>query len=570
MVEQKWIALSNTTLGQLVATINTSIIIVALPPIFRGIHLSPLSANAFPYLLWVIMSYMIVVSVLLLTVGKLSDMFGRVRLFNLGFLIFTIGSLLLYLTPNTGDTGAIEIIIFRIIQAVGGSFIMANSFAIITDNFKESERGFAISINSVASVSGVSIGIVIGGILSVIYWRDVFLISVPLGIFGTAWSYLKLRETSSRKKQKIDIVGNILMASGFVILLIGVTYGITPYKLSPMGWGNPLVILSLVSGTIIIALFILWEGRTTNPMLNIHLFRNRNFAIGSFTGFISAMGMMGLLYMLTLLFQGIWLPLHGYSFSITPLWAGIYMLPLTVSMGIFGIIAGRLSDRSGAEWLIVVGLLLSGISLILLSFLSYNFPYYQMMILLVIFGMGYGFFNSPNIASVMSTVPPHERGSASGTLNNMRNTGYVASMGVFFSILIAGVSSSLPTSITAALNNLGANELDKTLSAMPPTVAIFGSFLGINPVKSFIVSTGNIPASTISLIEGNTWFSEVFAKPFMSSLSIVFYFAAGISILAAMVSIFRSGKGNEESISVDATVYAEGTGNNNKHEQDDK
>ena len=350
MVEQKWIALSNTTLGQLVATINTSIIIVALPPIFRGIHLNPLLPDSFPYLLWVIMSYMIVVSVLLLTIGKLSDIFGRVRLFNLGFLIFTLGSILLYLTPNTGDIGALELILFRIIQAVGGSFIMANSFALITDNFKESERGFAISINSLASVSGVSIGIVVGGVLSVIYWRDIFLLSVPLGIFGTAWSYLKLKETSPRKKQKIDVLGNVLMAAGLISLLIGVTYGITPYKQSTMGWTNPMVILSLIIGTLLIAFFILWEGKTESPMLNIHLFRNRTFAIGSFTAFISAMGMMGLLYMLTLLFQGVWLPLHGYSFSITPLWAGIYMLPLTVTMGIFGIIAGRLADRSGAKY----------------------------------------------------------------------------------------------------------------------------------------------------------------------------------------------------------------------------
>ena len=277
MVEQKWIALSNTTLGQLVATINTSIIIVALPPVFRGIHLNPLLPDSFPYLLWIIMSYMIVVSVLLLTIGKLSDIFGRVRLFNLGFLIFTMGSILLYLTPNTADIGALEIILFRIIQAVGGSFIMANSFALITDNFKESERGFAISINSLASVSGVSIGIVVGGVLSVIYWRDIFLLSVPLGIFGTAWSYLKLKETSPRKKQKIDVLGNVLMAAGLISLLIGVTYGITPYKQSPMGWTNPMVILALIIGTLLIVFFILWEGRIESPMLNIHLLLGQNY-----------------------------------------------------------------------------------------------------------------------------------------------------------------------------------------------------------------------------------------------------------------------------------------------------
>lgn len=564
MVEQKWIALSNTTLGQLVATINTSIIIVALPPVFRGIHLNPLLPDSFPYLLWIIMSYMIVVSVLLLTIGKLSDIFGRVRLFNLGFLIFTMGSILLYLTPNTADIGALEIILFRIIQAVGGSFIMANSFALITDNFKESERGFAISINSLASVSGVSIGIVVGGVLSVIYWRDIFLLSVPLGIFGTAWSYLKLKETSPRKKQKIDVLGNVLMAAGLISLLIGVTYGITPYKQSPMGWTNPMVILALIIGTLLIVFFILWEGRIESPMLNIHLFRNRTFAIGSFTAFISAMGMMGLLYMLTLLFQGVWLPLHGYSFSITPLWAGIYMLPLTVTMGIFGIIAGRLADRSGAKWLVIFGLLLSGVSLFILSFLSYNFLYYKMMILLILFGIGYAFFNSPNIASVMSTVPPQERGSASGTLNNMRNTGYVASMGIFFSILIAGISTTLPSAITSALNSAGASSLDKTVSNMPPTVAIFGSFLGINPIPSFIPNGINLPASTISIIEGNTWFSEVFSGPFMSSLDVVLFFASGITIIAALISILRKDRRYEDSLETIARTKKESENNSNK------
>lgn len=354
------------------------------------------------------------------------------------------------------------------------------------------------------------------------------------------------------------------MAAGLISLLIGVTYGRTPYKQSTMGWTNPMVILSLIIGTLLIAFFILWEGKTESPMLNIHLFRNRTFAIGSFTAFISAMGMMGLLYMLTLLFQGVWLPLHGYSFSITPLWAGIYMLPLTVTMGIFGIIAGRLADRSGAKWLVIFGLLLSGVSLFILSFLSYNFLYYKMMILLILFGIGYAFFNSPNIASVMSTVPPQERGSASGTLNNMRNTGYVASMGIFFSILIAGISTTLPSAITSALNSAGASSLDKMVSNMPPTVAIFGSFLGINPIPSFIPNGINLPASTISIIEGNTWFSEVFSGPFMSSLDVVLFFASGITIIAALISILRKDRRYEDSLEAIERTKKESENNSNK------
>ncbi len=544
MVEQKWIALSNTTLGQLVATINTSVIIVALPPIFEGIGLNPLSPGSFSYLLWVIMSYMIVISVLLVTVGKLSDMFGRVRLFNMGFLIFTVASVLLYLTPGRSDTGALEIIIFRIIQAVGGSFIMANSFAIISDNFNPNQRGFAISINSVASVSGVSIGIVLGGILSVIYWRDVFLLSVPLGIFGIVWSYLKLKETSPRKKQRIDVAGNILFGSGLVVFLLGVTYGITPYRNSPMGWENPLVILALAAGAVLLVLFVVWEMRSEYPMFNLKLFRSRGFSIGSLTGFISAMGMMGLLYMLTLLFQGVWLPLHGVPYSLTPLWAGIYMLPMTVSMGLFGILAGRISDRYGQRMLTVIGLLISALSLLGLTFLPYNFSYVKMGILITIFGAGYGLFNSPNISAVMNSVPASDRGSASGMLNNMRNTGYVASMGVFFSILIAGLATSLPLHITSALNSAGATSLVPYLSSMPPTEAIFGAFLGINPVGAIMAAIPRlpaaIPASTVKLLEGNSWFPGVLAPSFMNALDTVFYVISAITIFGSIVSFFRN------------------------------
>lgn len=452
---------------------------------------------------------------------------------------------MLYLTPNSGDLGALEIIIFRIIQAIGGSFILANSFAIIADNFEESERAFAISLNSVASVSGVSIGIVIGGILSVIYWRDVFLISVPLGAFGTVWSYAKLKESSPRRDHKIDIVGNLLMASGMIVILLGVTYGITPYGASIMGWGNPLVLLSIIGGSALLVIFVLWERKANNPMLDLHMFRFRNFSIGSITGFISAMSIMGLLYMLTLLFQGIWLPLHGYSFSITPLWAGIYMLPMTISMGVFGVVAGKLSNKTRIKWFTVFGLILSGMSLFFLSLLPYNFKYYQMMIMLVIFGMGYGLFNSPNIASVMSSVPPQDRGSASGMLNNMRNTGYVASMGVFFSILISGLSSNLPASLSNALNKAGASSVSGTVSKMPPSVAIFGSFLGINPVSHFIPPVNNLSSSTISLIEGNTWFSQAFSMPFMSSLDTVYYVSGAIAIVAGLISVLRTNRIDE-------------------------
>ncbi len=543
-MQEKWIALSNATIGQLMATINTSIIIVALPSIFVGIHLNPMQPTSFPYLLWLIMSYMIVLSVLLVSVGKLSDIFGRVRIFNLGFLIFTIGSLLLYIAPGTGYTVAFELILFRIVQAVGGAFIMANTFAIITDNFSPKERSFAISINSVAAVSGVSIGIVLGGVLAAVYWRDVFLISVPIGVFGTIWSFLKLKDVRERAARHIDVAGNILFAGGLIILLLGITYGITPYNNQPMGWANPLVISAIAAGAIMLILFPFVESRAKGPMFDIKLFKSRNFSISVFTLFVSAMTMMGLMYMLTIVFQGIWLPIHGYRYAVTPLWAGIYMLPLPVSMGIFGVISGKLGNRFDARWLTTIGLFISAFALLALVLLTYNFSYIFLAIVIFIFGIGYGIFNVPNITVAMSSVPANERGSTSGILNTMRNTGYAASIGAFFSILLLGLSITYPGSITRALDSQNGQSLVQYFNNIPPTEILFSTFLGLNTVKEIIptipsgVISGLSPG-VISTITGRIWFPDTIAPAFMKSMHDVFYVGFALTFFAGVISLFR-------------------------------
>ncbi|ARD84994.1 drug:H+ antiporter-2 family transporter [Ferroplasma acidiphilum] len=544
-MQEKWIALSNTTIGQLMATINTSIIIVALPSIFVGIHLNPMQASSFPYLLWLIMSYMIVLSVLLVSIGKLSDIFGRVKIFNLGFLIFTIGSILLYIAPGTGYTVALELIIFRIVQAVGGAFIMANTFAIITDNFSPKERGFAISINSVAAVSGVSIGVVLGGILSTIYWRDIFLISIPIGVFGTLWSFLKLKDVRERAARHIDIPGNILFAVGLIILLLGVTYGITPYKNNPMGWTNPLVISALAIGAIMLVLFPFVENRVKGPMFDMRLFKSRNFSISIFTAFVSAMTMMGLMYMLTLIFQGIWLPIRGYRYAVTPLWAGIYMLPLPIFMGIFGVLSSKLADRFDARWLTTIGLFISGFALLALVALTYNFSYVFLSIVISIFGIGYGIFNVPNLTVAMSSVPADERGATSGILNTMRNTGYAASIGAFFSILLLGLSLTYPGSITHGLTVENASSLVQYFNNIPPTEILFSTFLGLNTVKDVISTVpagviSGLPSGVMDTISGHIWFPETIAPAFMTSMHDVFYVGFGASIIAGLASLFRT------------------------------
>ncbi len=540
MVQEKWIALSNTTIGMLMATINASILIIALPPIFRGIDLNPLSHGAFAYLLWILMGYMIVTAVLLVTIGRLSDIFGRVRLFNLGFAIFTLGSVLLYFTPGKGDTGALELIAFRIVQAVGGSFLMANSYAIITDNFPKNERGTALGINTIAGTAGMSIGIVLGGILSAINWRYVFLVSVPVGILGTVWSYLKLKETSPRLKQRLDIPGNITFGAGLIILLIGVTYGLVPYGKNTMGWGNPYVIVALVIGAALLIIFPFVERIVKNPMFRLELFKIRGFTAGSFAGMISGMGMMGFMFMIILLFQGIWLPLHGYSYSSAPFWAGIFILPMTIAMGIFGPISGRISDKYGSRWIASLGLFTSAFALIVLVLLPYNFIYIEMAILLFIFGSGMGMFTAPNTSAVMSSVPAETRGSASGMLTTMRNVGTTASMGIFFTILILGLTSILPHTLSSGLSGAGAFSLIPYMTKLPPTDAIFSVLLGINPVKEIIGLTGvTVSKSVYATITARTWFPGVFAPAFMSSLHIVFYTAFGITLAGGILSLLR-------------------------------
>ena len=543
MVQQKWVALSNTTMGVLMASINMSILLVALPAIFDGIDLNPLSQGVFAYLLWILMGYMIVTAVLLVTLGRLSDMYGRVRLFNLGFAIFTLGSILLFLTPNKGDLGAMELIVFRIVQAVGGAFLMANSGAIITDNFPKEERGLAFGITGIAGTAGMSLGIVLGGVLSIIDWRYVFLVSVPVGILGTTWSYLKLKETSPRKKQKLDLPGNLAFGIGLITILVGVTYGLVPYKSSSMGWGNPWVIAALVIGTALVIAFPFIERKVKQPMFRLGLFKIRGFALGSFASMITGMGMMGIMFMIILLLQGIWLPLHGYSYSSVPFWAGIFMLPMTVGMGIFGPVGGKLSDKYGSKGIATIGLIISALAILFLTTISSNFVYIEMAILLFVFGSGYGLFNAPNASAVMSSVPPEERGVASGMSATLRNVGTTASMVIFFTILIVAMTAVLPHTLFSGLTGAGVNtSVAKTLSSLPPTDTIFSALLGINPITNIITLLHlglQISPTALSTISATTWFPGVFAPAFMSSLRKVFYVALAITLISALISYLR-------------------------------
>ena len=539
----KWIALSNTTLGALMATINASIVLIALPAIFNGIHIDPLSAGESSYFLWMLLGYMVVTATLLVTFGRISDMFGRVKLYNLGFAIFTIGSIFAFLTPSSGNTGAIELIIARLIQGVGSGVLFANSTAILTDAFPVHQRGMAMGINQIAAIAGSFIGLILGGVLAVVNWRLVFLVSVPVGLFGTVWAYLKLRETATIKEhQKIDWWGNITFAAGLTILLIGVTYGIEPYGSSPMGWASPLVIVSIVVGVLLLALFVLIETRVAEPMFRLDLFKIRMFAAGNAAGFLSALARGGLQFMLIIWLQGIWLPLHGYSFEETPLWAGIYMTPLLVGFIVFGPISGYLSDHFGARLFSTLGMLLQAVGFIGLTLLPANFTYGWFAFWLLVLGTGSGLFASPNTTAIMNSVPPETRGVSSGMRATFQNSANLFSIGVFFSIVIAGLATTIPAAFYTGLTKYGVpTQVASQIAHLPPTAALFGAFLGYNPIGVLLPAPlrASISPSNQAILLGKTFFPNLIAGPFMVGLHAAFYISAAMCLVAAVASLMR-------------------------------
>jgi len=539
-IDYKWIVLSITTIEMFMVSVNGSITLISLPAIFNGINIDPLSS--FQYLIWVLMGYSLVTATLLLSCGRLSDMYGRVKFYNIGFAIFTLGSILLFLTPDKGDAGALEIIAFRLVQAVGASFTFSNSAAILTDAFPPDERGKALGLNTMAFLSGQFVGLILGGILAFYNWRYVFLVSVPVGLLGTVWAYLKLKETPLPKKaRKIDIWGNITFVGGLTILLVGITYALLPYGHDPMGWGNPWVIASLVIGILLLIAFPIIESRVEDPMFRLSLFKIRVFSLANTAGFLSALARGGMMFLLIMLLQGIWLPLHGYSYESTPFWAGIFMLPLTAGFVIMGPLSGWLSDKYGSRLFATSGLLLISLSFLMLASLPYNFDYPVFALALLIMGLGNGMFGTPNIAAIMNSVPPEDRGVASGMRSMLQNSGMVISMALFFTIVIVSLTHLFPPELATSLDGAGAQGLLVPMSAIPPTGALFAAFLGYNPVNAILVTlspavVAGISNSTMTTLTGITWFPTTLAHAFMPSLRISFYIGALLSIIAAILS----------------------------------
>jgi EmrB/QacA subfamily drug resistance transporter len=544
MVEYKWVALSNTTIGTLMAAIDGTIVLISLPAIFRGIHINPLSS--FQYLLWILFGYSLVTSTLLVSFGRISDMFGRVRLFNIGFAIFTFGSLLCAVTPNNGDLGATELIMFRIIQGIGGAFLLSNSAAILTDAFPPRERGKALGINITAAIAGSLVGLVLGGILALFNWRYIFLVSVPVGAVGTVWSYWKLKDLATiRKGQTLDIWGNVTFALGLILLLLGVTYALIPWGSSSMGWTDPWVITSMAAGLALLIAFPFIETRVADPMFRLELFENRMFSAANIAGLLASVGRGGVQIMLIILLQGIWLPLHGISYESTPFWAGVYMIPMILGFAIMGPLSGYFSDKYGARTFATLSMVVTAGTFLALSILPYDFSYLPFAIIIFIMGLGGGMFAAPNVASIMNAVPAEHRGAASGMRATLQNTGQTVSLAIFFTVIITGLSNSLPSALSNAMTGAGVPQLAGAFSSISPTSALFSAFLGYNPIQSILslpqlaTVVAQIPASTIAYLEGQTFFPNAIAPAFLSALDLAFYIGAALSLAAAVASLLR-------------------------------
>ncbi len=543
----KWVALVNTTIGMLMVTINSSILLIALPNIFRGIDLNPLSPGNTSYFLWILMGFLLVTSVLVVSLGRVGDIFGRVKMYTLGFAIFTVFSILLSATWMTGSNAAIWIILMRLGQGVGGAFIFANSSAIITDAFPADERGFALGINGVAAIGGSFLGLLLGGLLGPIQWHLVFLVSVPFGLFGTLWAYFRLHDNGMRIRSSIDWIGNILFAIGLVGVLTGIVYGLQPYGGHTMGWTSPFVLACLIGGMAVLAGFVVVERHVDDPMFQLKLFRSRSFAMGNLAGLMAALARGGLQFMLIIWLQGIWLPLHGYSFERTPLWAGVYMIPLTVGFFVSGPLAGKLADRYGPRPFATAGLVLSGLALIGLQELPMDFPYPAFAALLLLVGLALGLFAAPNTSAVMNSLPANQRGAGGGMLNTFQNSASVLSIGFFFTVITLGLATALPSALFTGLTAQGIPaQAAQQLSHLSPIGSLFAAFLGINPVHQLLgAQLLSQPGVHASYLTGRSFFPDLISGPFGKGLHLAFLSAAGLCFVGAVFSWLR-GPGQSE------------------------
>ena len=545
----KWVALSNTTLGTLLAAVNASIVLISLPAIFRGIDLNPLSPGNISYLLWMLMGYLVATAVLVVPFGRLGDMFGRVRIYNIGFAVFTVAAIALSFDPFHLGSGAVWLIVWRVVQGVGGAMLMASSSAILTDAFPANQRGMALGVNMVTAVAGSFLGLLIGGALAEWHWQAIFWVGVPIGLAGTIWSMRSLREIGQRTPGRLDWAGTITFGVGLTVLLIGITYGIQPYGQSTTGWTNPAVLGSIVAGLVLLVVFCVVELKVAQPMVDIRLFRSTAFGMGNLAGLMSSVGRGGLQFMLIIWLQGIWLPLRGYDFESTPLWAAIYMLPITVGFLLAGPVAGALSDRYGARPLTVGGMALMAVSFLALVMIPVDFDYRVFALLIFLNGVGGGIFTAPNTAAIMSSVPAAERGAASGVRATFFNAGSSLSIGIFFSLMIVGLANTLPGALSGGLQEQGVSaSVAQQVADLPPVGSLFAAFLGYNPIAELLEPYHALqqPGVNADELTGQKFFPHLIIEPFHAGLTVVFIAAAVMMVIGMVASLFNPGRYAED------------------------
>ncbi len=562
MVAYKWVVLSNTTIGGLMASINGTILLISIPVIFRGLGVNPFDPASFAILIWLLLGYGVVTAVLLVNAGRLADIHGRARVYNLGFALFTVGSILLFLTPSSGTTGAWELVGFRLVQAVGAAFLFANSAALLTDAFPPAERGMALGINQIAFIGGSLLGLIVGGILAGIpdlhlgaitipTWRLVFIVNLPVGVFGTAWAYYRLRDLHPpRKDERLDLPGNAIFAGGLTLLLVGLTYTLLPYGGASLGWSSPYVWTAIALGAGLLAIFPFVERRVAQPMFRLALFRHRAFSAGVTSAFLGSLARGGMMLLLIIWFQGIWLPLHGYSFASTPFWSGVYMVPLLAGFLAMGPLSGWLSDRRGARTIATLGMAIAASTFFLFLLVPYNFDYAVVGALLFVQGCGMGMFAAPNAAAVMNSVPARDRGASAGMLATLQNTGQQLSLVFFFTIVIGGLASGLAGSVSGALAGLGVGPPDQTILAnlaqANPTESLFAAFLGYNPLSTLLQFAAGVPGwdpkaiqPAVGALTSNSFFPRAIGPAFIDGLRGAFLFAGVITLVGALISAIR-------------------------------
>ncbi len=544
-MEYKWTVLVNTTLGGLMGAINMTIVLISLPTIFRGLNIDPTAPGEFIMLLWVMMGYSIVLATLLVTFGRLSDLYGRTRLYTLGFVIFTFGSILLSIIPDgSGNNGAKMLIGFRMVKGVGGGLLMVNSTALITDSFGPNERGRALGINQISFIAGSLIGLIAGGLLASSNWHLVFIVNIPFAVAGSLWSVFKLKAISKKVKVPMDIAGNIALGGGLVLISLGFTYALVPYGNSSMGWGSPWVLASFVVGVILLVAFVFLELKVKQPLFDLRLFKIRAFNYGNFANFVSSLGRGAIMFLVIIWLQGIYLPLHGFTYSSTPFWAGIYMLPMMVGFIVLGPVGGILTDKYGARVFATTGMIITAISLYLLTLLPYNFSLWQFEGILLMNGIGSGLFAAPNTTAVMNSLPEESRGAGSGMRTTFNNIGQTISMAIFFSIAISIFSLKLPSSLLNTSVSIGLPlQIATAISKIPPSGALFAAFLGINPAASFSPAMLNlIPPAALKSLMSLSFFPNAIGPSFMVGLKDSLYIAILMTIAGAVLSALSGGR----------------------------